>query len=136
VRVAQRLDLGRAGMEIGHAGLILGDGDLAAHFEAAIITDQRLDLVPHPHGGDRQRDLRCGTQQPAHAAGIDARGVPAGGVLLDQDDLEAAPGDLQGARAALDAAADDQHIGSHAHSAASMAASSPSVTGFKGGRMR
>ena len=47
----------------------------------------------------------------AHAAGVDARGMAAGIVLLDHDDVDAAQRQMQRRRAAVDAAADDDDVG-------------------------
>ena len=47
----------------------------------------------------------------AHAAGVDARGVPSGIVLLDQDGLQPAQRQMQRRLAAMDAAADHHDVG-------------------------
>ena len=61
----------------------------------------------------------------AHAAGVDARGVPARVVLLEQDRLDPAQRQMQRGGAAVDAAADDDDIGraGHCRATAAVAAS-------------
>jgi hypothetical protein len=140
----QILDAGAAAGEI---GLVLRDQHLAVAGEAAIIVDQLLDPVPQRHRGIGKRDFRDMARELAHAAGIDARGVAPGMVLLEQDDREAAQGAVQRGGAAMNPAADDDHIRAAALSAhlttaltaASLCgrpASSASVIGFTGGRSR
>jgi hypothetical protein len=79
--------------------------------KAAIVTDQLLDLLPQRHRGDRQRNLGDVAGELAHAAGIDARGVAAGIVLLDQDRLQSAQCQMQRRRTAVQAAADHDDVG-------------------------
>ena len=91
-------------------GLGLGDLDLTVAFEAAVVVDEMLDPVPQLHRGNRQRHLRQVASEPPHAAGIDAGGMAAGVVLLDQQRLHAAHRQMQCRRAPLDAAADDDRV--------------------------
>ena len=80
----------------------------------------------------------------AHPAGVDARGMAAGVVFLDQDRFHAPQRQMQGRRTAMDAATDDDDVGgthylSTALRSASLIgseASSASVIGFTGGRSR
>ena len=81
----------------------------------------------------------------ADAAGVHARGVPAGIILLDQRRLQAGKAQMQRGGASVDAAADDDriHVFGHPRTTALMsaslfgtAASSASVIGFTGARSR
>ena len=71
----------------------------------------------------------------AHAARIHARGVPSGIVLLDQDRPQAAQGQMQRRRAAMDAAADDHDVGG-AHRQRSTALRSASAIGSEASSAR
>ena len=77
---------------VGELGLGLRDQHRAVAFEAAIVAHQVLDVLPQLHRRDRERDLREMPRQLSHAAGIDARGMAAGIVLLDQDRLQPSQG--------------------------------------------
>jgi hypothetical protein len=137
-------DAGAAGVEV---GLVLRHHHLPVRGEAAIVVDQLPDAMPDLHRGVGKRDLGDMARQLAHAAGIDAGGMAAGMVLLDQGDREPAQRAMQRRRAAMDAAADDDDIGAAgparhrttaltASSVTGRAASSASVTGLTGGRRR
>jgi len=109
---AQVVDPGAKAVEL---GLALGHQHRPVALEAAIVADQLLDLLPQFHRGNRQRDLGEVARELAHAAGIHARGMAAGIVLLDQDRLQPAQRQMQRGRAAVDAAADHDHIGGARH---------------------
>ena len=118
VHEAAQAEIGDALAEAREFGLALGHQHGAVGVEAAIVADQLLDAFPDVHRGDRQRYLMDVARQLPHAARIDARGVAAGIVLLDQDRLQAAQREMQRRRAAMDAAADDHDIGRARHPSA------------------
>jgi len=114
-------------------------------FEAAGIADQRFDPLPDSHRVDRKRDLGDLPCKLPDAAGIHARGVAAGIVLLDQHRLHSGEAQMKRGRASMDAATHDdgirklRHPRTTAWTSASVfgtAASSASVIGFTGARSR
>lgn len=128
-------------------GLRLGQLHLAVGLEAAIVVDEILDAVPHLHRGDRKRDLGQGTAKLTNAASVHARCMATGIVLLDEDHIGAPYRQLDGGRAAVNSATDDQDVaGRHpvqprstmpiSASLLSSVASSASVIGFTGDRRR
>src|SRR5271156_2196590 len=105
--------------------------------------------MPQLHRGDRERDLGGMAAEPPDAPGIDPRGMAADMVLLEHDALRAAPRQMQRRGAAVEAAAEHDHIGGAGHGAAQLrttaltaasvlgsAASSARVIGLTGGRRR
>jgi len=79
--------------------------------KAAVVVDEVADTLPQRHRGDRQRHLRHMARQLAHAAGVDAGGMAAGVVLLQQSHGGTAQRQMQRRRAAVNAATDHDHIG-------------------------
>src|SRR5690606_24162941 len=117
--------------------------ELPMRMEAAIIADDAGDAVPHIHGLERDRHLLEIATERAHAGGRRARGVAADPVALEDDDAAVRPGKAQCGGEPMQPAADHRDIealcchSTHAaESVWSSAASSPSVTGLSGGRMR
>lgn len=123
---------------LGQFGRRLGDADLAMGMEGAIVAGQLADAAPQLHAGDRQADLGRVAVHGADAAGIDARRMPPDMAALQHDDAPATLGQVEGGRAAVQTAADDDDIGldGHVPESSPSAANSPSVNGFSGGRMR
>ena len=107
---AERVELGDTRAADRELLLVLGDQHLAVTLKAAIVVEEILDLLPDPHRADRERDLGDMPRELADAAGIDAGGVAAGIVLLDQHRLQAGEAQMQRGRASVDAAADDDRI--------------------------
>ena len=84
VRESQRGHTGHALPQGFQLGIVLRDLDLAVRGEAAVVIDQRRDLVPDLHRSNGQRHLGQMATQPAHTAGVDARCVAANVVLFEQ----------------------------------------------------
>ncbi|MGY4434012.1 hypothetical protein ACVWWO_006489 [Bradyrhizobium sp. F1.13.1] len=142
---AERVELGHTCATHREFLLVLGDEDLAIALKATIVVEEIGDLLPDSHRADRKRDFGDVPRKLAHAACVDAGGVPAGIVLLDQHGLQAGETQMQRSRAPVDAAADDDriHVFRHPRTTALMssslfgtAASSASVIGLTGARSR
>jgi hypothetical protein len=88
-----------------------GDIDLPAAREAAIVVDQRGDVMPERHRGGRQRHFGQVAPKAADPAGVDARGVTAGPVLLQHDHRAPAQRQMQRGRQPVQAGADHDHVG-------------------------
>src|SRR5262249_52143189 len=83
-------EFGAARAKLFKLRLALRDLHLAVAVKAAVVVHQIADAVPQLHGGDRERHLGEMAAEAAHAAGVDARGMAADVILLNDGDAGAA----------------------------------------------
>jgi hypothetical protein len=123
-----------------HVLLGLGDEELAVGMKSAIVSNQPLDPVPDVHGFERNRDFCDVSVERPHATRGGSGGVASHPPALDHHDPSSGTSQMQCCRQAMQSTADHGYVerfGIHAAgSRSSRQASSPSVTGFSGGRMR
>src|SRR5437660_10873416 len=125
--------------------VILRDQNLAVALEVAIVVEKLRDPLPDSHRADRERNLGDMPRELADTAGVHARGVAAGIILLDEHRLHAGEAQMKRGRASMDAAPHDDRIHALRHprtthltssSVFGTAANSASVIGFTGARSR
>ena len=94
-----------------HLGLILGNFDLTNALKATVVIGEIADRMPQLHRGGREWDFSWMPAEAPHASRVHARRVSAHVVFLDHRDGGAAARQVQRRRAAMQTAADDDHVG-------------------------